>query len=63
MYYLQTVSELRLTTVHVYTVEPRYSKPLNCGHLSITATCSLSQLHTHVYKLTPEMWPPQLSGQ
>ena len=23
----------------------------------------MSQLHTHVYKLTPEMWPPQLLGQ
>ena len=38
-----------------HTVEPRYSKALNCGHLSITATWCLSQLHTHVYKLTPEI--------
>ena len=33
------------------TVEPCYSKPLNCGHLSVTAACCLSQLH-------PEMWLP-----
>ena len=45
---------------YINTVEPHYSKPLNCGHLSITATCCL---YTHVYKLTPEIWPPQLSGQ
>ena len=42
-----------------YIVEPPYFKPLNCGHLSITATCSSSHLNTHVYKLTPEIWPPR----
>ena len=49
------ISGFKVYYILYLTVEPHYSQPLAC-HLSITAACWLSQLHTHVYKLTPEIW-------